>query len=471
MESLPEGKLWFTDQSTNKIASISTSGTSLTEYALPSGSSPFGIVTGSDGNLWFTEYGTSKIGKITPAGVIAEYPLPAGSAPRGIAAGPEGNVWFANLGTSKVGQLPLSWKGPYADSSSNGYQLAPTGGITYPAAGPTPGSSAVALDGTSGYLASTSTAAGDTSYTPGGVTLEAWIKPTNVATSSYQEIISKTYVAQLDIPPGTNHIRALFGSGYWWSASAEGGAIVAGKWTHVAATYNGLVARIYVNGSLVATGAEAKYGFGSYAYPLVVGAYDYAGPTIGGYFGGSISNAAVYNQVLAQTQIEADYKAPNQEVYEPMVLGDAPAAYYPFTSRINEFSLLASSEPRGITTGPEGNIWVAGTNTSKIVKITLKSGEAETLSPEPGLTVEYNVPVSGGSAPHAMGAKEVEEGWAQKDTPTEATAVFPPDEPEGWPASDYKRATIYYRDNADRTVNVAAPAVAYPPANTTKRTT
>ena len=49
------------------------------------------------------------------------------------------------------------------------------------------------------------------------------------------------------------------------------------------------------------------------------------------------------------------------------------------------------------------------------------------------------------------------EKWAQKDDPTEAIAIFPPDETVGWPASDYRRASIYYLDNLDHTVNVAQP--------------
>ena len=72
-------------------------------------------------------------------------------------------------------------------------------------------------------------------------------------------------------------------------------------------------------------------------------------------------------------------------------------------------------------------------------------------------TVDYNVPVSGAGAPHEMTTKELER-WAQKDDPTEATAVFPPDEPMGWPAKDFTRATIDYRDSAGRTVNVASPS-------------
>jgi YD repeat-containing protein len=82
--------------------------------------------------------------------------------------------------------------------------------------------------------------------------------------------------------------------------------------------------------------------------------------------------------------------------------------------------------------------------------------EGEQRPAQPGVTMEYNVPVSGAGAPYQLGAHEVE-AWAQKDVPVEATAIFPPDEPEGWPASDYRRASIYYLDSQARTVNVASP--------------
>ena len=81
--------------------------------------------------------------------------------------------------------------------------------------------------------------------------------------------------------------------------------------------------------------------------------------------------------------------------------------------------------------------------------------------PNPGTnsvwTVDYQVPISGAGAPYEMGASKVAE-WGQKDDPYEATAIFPPDEPMGWPAKDYKRAAIEYRDSKARTVNAASPS-------------
>jgi RHS repeat-associated protein len=81
--------------------------------------------------------------------------------------------------------------------------------------------------------------------------------------------------------------------------------------------------------------------------------------------------------------------------------------------------------------------------------------------PNPGTnavtTIEYDVPVSGTGAPDAMGSSEVGK-WGQTDDPIEATAIFPPDEPEGWPAQNYRRAGIYYLDAKGRTVDIASPS-------------
>ncbi len=72
-------------------------------------------------------------------------------------------------------------------------------------------------------------------------------------------------------------------------------------------------------------------------------------------------------------------------------------------------------------------------------------------------TIEYGVPVSGAGAPAELSAKEGEK-WGQTDDPTEATAIFPPDEPMGWPAKDYTRAMVYYFDSQARTVNIKSPS-------------
>ena len=82
--------------------------------------------------------------------------------------------------------------------------------------------------------------------------------------------------------------------------------------------------------------------------------------------------------------------------------------------------------------------------------------EGEVRPVQSGSTLEYGLPASGTGAPYALSKEEVGK-WAQKDDPVEGTAIFPSDEPQGWPASGYTRATVHYWDSQGRSVNTAVP--------------
>ncbi len=115
-----------------------------------------------------------------------------------------------------------------------------------------------------------------------------------------------------------------------------------------------------------------------------------------------------------------------------------------------------------VAVGNDGNIWE--TDTDKIEKIVPEPTQSDP-QPQPGWTIEYNVPLSGSGAPHEMGLNKTTgrpepARWGQEDNPVEATAIVPPDSPQGWPASSYKRATVYYLDELGRDVNVAQPSTA-----------
>ena len=77
----PDGRLWFTDPDTDRIARITPAGV-ITTFADPAGTSstnePADIVAGADGNLWYTSPGSNRIGRITPAGVITTFRRPGG---------------------------------------------------------------------------------------------------------------------------------------------------------------------------------------------------------------------------------------------------------------------------------------------------------------------------------------------------------------------------------------------------------
>jgi hypothetical protein len=134
-----------------------------------------------------------------------------------------------------------------------------------------------------------------------------------------------------------------------------------------------------------------------------------------------------------------------------------------FLTRFNEAT--GQLFPVGVAVDSGGNIWITETlSKDRVKKFTpTKTTEGSLVGPSPGTTIEYNVPISGTGAPHEMGLnKETHqpepEKWGQKDDPVEATAIIPPDSPQGWPASSYKRASVYYLDEAGRAVNVAQPS-------------
>jgi YD repeat-containing protein len=117
------------------------------------------------------------------------------------------------------------------------------------------------------------------------------------------------------------------------------------------------------------------------------------------------------------------------------------------------------SYPIGLATAPGGVIWVTDPGSDRLEKWEGEAtSEGATQAPQPGWTVEYDASLSGANLP-AM-SKEATEKWGEKDNPAEATAVFPPDEPEGWPAANFRRATVSYFDSAGRLVNVVTPGEA-----------
>ena len=120
----PDGNLWFTEHTGNKVTKLTTSG-NFTEYTIPTAASfPIGITQGPDLNLWFTENTANKISNITTLGVITEYSIPsASSAPTYITSGPDGNLWCTQPGARYIGRITTS--GTITEFSSTG--IRPTG--------------------------------------------------------------------------------------------------------------------------------------------------------------------------------------------------------------------------------------------------------------------------------------------------------------------------------------------------------
>jgi streptogramin lyase len=102
----PDGAMWFAVYANNQIGRITTAGEA-TFFDIPTANSgPVDIVAGPDGNLWFTEFNGNKIGRVTTGGAFQEFTIPtAGAEATGITAGPDGNLWFGETGGEKIGRL------------------------------------------------------------------------------------------------------------------------------------------------------------------------------------------------------------------------------------------------------------------------------------------------------------------------------------------------------------------------------
>ncbi|MER7764620.1 polymorphic toxin-type HINT domain-containing protein [Streptomyces sp. NPDC097619] len=92
----------------------------------------------------------------------------------------------------------------------------------------------------------------------------------------------------------------------------------------------------------------------------------------------------------------------------------------------------------------------------------LKQGTTDVVEGEAAISIVYDVPLTGTSAPYRMGAADVK-AWGQTDAPTDATAVFPADavpashDGTALAGSAYGRAAVSYLGTSGRAVNEVTP--------------
>jgi tripartite motif-containing protein 71 len=162
-----------------------------------------------------------------------------------------------------------------------------------------------------------------------------------------------------------------------------------------------------------------------------------------------VSNGAWSNGVVAYA-------------YQWQDCNNAGAECSTITGAVNANYTLASSDVghkiiARVSAINGGGAYTASTVASAEVKATGTKTEGEHYAPGAGWTVDYRIPTSGTGLPNLSSA-EVAKWGQEKDDPVEGMALFPPDEPQSWPASDYRRATITYLDARGQSTNVANPA-------------
>ncbi|MFF7456787.1 DNRLRE domain-containing protein [Kitasatospora sp. NPDC008115] len=103
----------------------------------------------------------------------------------------------------------------------------------------------------------------------------------------------------------------------------------------------------------------------------------------------------------------------------------------------------------------------------KVRRAALAQGSKDQVSGETATNVVYDVPLTvGAGGPYDMGGADVAK-WAQTDAPTDATAVFDPEDDPGTntatpvkPGKDgYKPAAVHYLNASGNEVNTASPSV------------
>jgi streptogramin lyase len=418
-----EGELWFTGAGETdgenqwvdaSVGKITTSGT-VTNYSTQA-SNPEHIVAGPEGALWFTDSSTSKIGKITTAGVVSEYSVAYGSDPTSITVGPEGDLWF----TERAFHI-------YTGDEYRAFvgKISPAGAVTeyaFPAlSGVTPTAITAGPDGNL-WVGSSSNGLVSKVTPSGGIT--DYKLPVESAVDS----ITSGPEADLWLDGGTT-LKRMTTAGVVtaeYPIDAAGGQITTGPegdlWVADGAEKG--LARVTPQG-------EVKY------YPTKgEGPGELEGPS----------------QITVGPDKQIWYSAKG-------TFGTVTPS-----GTVEEYPKAGEPTWGGIAMGSDGNLWLTegseskGRGLARISKVIFNTPPSET-SGQSGWTMNYNVPVSGTGAPHNMSASEVAK-WGQKaeEAPEEATAIFPPDSPQGWPASSYTRATVYYLDGQGRLVNTANPS-------------
>jgi virginiamycin B lyase len=99
--------VWFTGKATGTIGRIAGGKVKTFALATP-GSTPIYIHAGPDGSMWVTELTGNKIARVRPDGSSTEFAIPTpGSRPIAIVPGPDGAMWFSEEAGSKIGRIDL----------------------------------------------------------------------------------------------------------------------------------------------------------------------------------------------------------------------------------------------------------------------------------------------------------------------------------------------------------------------------
>jgi glucose/arabinose dehydrogenase len=199
-----------------------------------------------------------------------------------------------------VGAWSFNASGPTAiDGSGHGNNGA-ISGATWTASGKFGG--ALSFDGVNDRVTVADAASLDLTT---GMTLEAWVNP-STSLSFWVSVIDKDvdryYLMASSNGPNTPAVGGTWGPNNPLVTAPS--TLAPNVWTHLAATFDGSVIRLYVNGDLAGSVAETNP-ISTSSDVLQIGANFY-----GEYFPGRIDEVRVYDRALLETEIETDMVTP-----------------------------------------------------------------------------------------------------------------------------------------------------------------
>jgi hypothetical protein len=138
-----------------------------------------------------------------------------------------------------------------------------------------------------------------------GMTLEAWVFPI-IPLTSWISVIDKDidrYYLMANAPPnGTPSIGGTWASGNHNTTAPS--PVPLNAWTHLACTFDGTTARLFVNGTEVASRPETTP-ITTSDEPVHIGGNFY-----GEWFPGRIDEVRIYNRALTEAEIQTDMATP-----------------------------------------------------------------------------------------------------------------------------------------------------------------
>ena len=161
------------------------------------------------------------------------------------------------------------------------------------------------FDGSSGYA----DVPADAVWTPQAFSIEVLVEPSELPANKtiWSTMGGSTGFAGWWLNTGpTGVIRMFIGNGSAWRFDSSGPALQAGSPYHLVATYDGALARVYVNGALVSTGPSTTMAPNVAGNVMRFGAYS-TGP--GQFWPGVIDDASFYPSALSATQVTSHYQA------------------------------------------------------------------------------------------------------------------------------------------------------------------